>query len=125
MKKTTKAQKNMDIIAMLKGEKVEYGTTVEEAILHLERENELMKKKSTDKKPTARQLENEKLKPLILDFLSIQTEPKTVTEITKGIPELNDFSNQRVSYLVKDLRDSGMIERTVIKGRSCFSIKKD
>lgn len=125
MKKTTKAQKNMDIIAMLKGEPVTHGTTIEDAIAHLEHENELLShKRNGERKPTAKQKENEGLKDIILDWIGEQTEPKTVTDMMKGIPELDGMSNQKVSALVKQLKDAEVINKTIEKGRSYFSAKK-
>ena len=124
MKKTTKAQKNMDIIAMLKGEPVEHGTTIADAIAHLEHENALLShKKGGERKPTAKQKENEGLKTVILNWLNEQTEVKTVTEMMKGIPELEGMSNQKVSALVKQLKDAELIDKTIDKGRSYFSAK--
>lgn len=123
MKKTTKAQKNMDIIAMLKGEKATHGTTIEEAIKHLEHENELLSKKSgSDRKPTKTQQENEFYKGLIVEHLSTEDKPKTVTEIQKAIPELADFSNQKISALVKQLYDAETIKKKIEKGRSYFFV---
>lgn len=125
MKKTTKAQRNMDIIAILKGEPVQFGTTVKEAIAHLEYENELLsKKKSGERKPTARQTENEGFKAVIFDWLTAQTEPKTVTDMMKSIPELDGMTNQRVSALVKQLKDVEVVDKTIIKGRSYFFVKQ-
>lgn len=125
MKKTTKAQKNMDIIAMLKGEPVVNGTTIEDAIKHLEHENELLSKKTSgERKPSAKQIENESLKNIILNWMDEQTEPKTVTDMMKNIPELEGMSNQKVSALVKQLKDAEMIVKTIEKGRSFFSAKQ-
>lgn len=118
-KKVTKAQRNADIMAMLKGESVAYGTTLAEAIAHLERENELLAKKSgADRKPTAKQTENEGYKALILDHMTKSYE--TVTDIMKAIPEFADFSNQKVAALVKQLLDAHLLEKKVEKGRSYF-----
>ena len=125
MKKTTKAQKNMDIIAMLKGEPVVNGTTIEDAIKHLEHENELLSKKAGgERKPSAKQVENESLKNIILNWMDEQTESKTVTDMMKNIPELEGMSNQKVSALVKQLKDAEMIVKTIEKGRSYFSAKQ-
>jgi hypothetical protein len=126
MKKTTKAQKNMDIIAMLKGEPVTHGTTVAEAIEHLEHENALLSKKSSgERKPSAKQTENAKLSTIVLEWMKEQTEPKTVTDMMKAIPELEGMSNQKASSLVKPLKDAGLLKKEIIKGRSFFSVSAD
>lgn len=83
------------------------------------------KKSSSERKPTAKQEANKKLEAVILDYLNAQTEGKTVTDMMKEIPELDGMSNQKVSSLVKPLKDDGIIVKEVIKGRSYFSAKKD
>lgn len=83
------------------------------------------KKSSSERKPTAKQEANKKLEAIILDYLNVQTEGKTVTDMMKEIPELDGMSNQKVSSLVKPLKDDGIIVKEVIKGRSYFSAKKD
>ena len=83
------------------------------------------KKSSSERKPTAKQEANKKLEAVILDYLNAQTEGKTVTDMMKEIPELDGMSNQKVSSLVKPLKDDGIIIKEVIKGRSYFSAKKD
>lgn len=83
------------------------------------------KKSSSERKPTAKQEANKKLEAVILDYLNTQTEGKTVTDMMKEIPELDGMSNQKVSSLVKPLKDGGIIVKEVIKGRSYFSAKKD
>ena len=83
------------------------------------------KKSSSERKPTAKQEANKKLEAVILDYLNAQTEGKTVTDMMKEIPELDGMSNQKVSSLVKPMKDGGIIVKEVIKGRSYFSAKKD
>ena len=83
------------------------------------------KKSSSERKPTAKQEANKKLEAVILDYLNAQIEGKTVTDMMKEIPELDGMSNQKVSSLVKPLKDGGIIVKEVIKGRSYFSAKKD
>ena len=83
------------------------------------------KKSSSERKPTAKQEANKKLEAVILDYLNAQIAGKTVTDMMKEIPDLDGMSNQKVSSLVKPLKDDGIIVKEVIKGRSYFSAKKD
>lgn len=123
MKKTTKAQKNMDIIAMLKGLPVEHGTSITEAIEHLEHEIELLSKKSgSERKPSKAQEENKRLANLVLEWFREQTEGKTVTDAMKEIPEMEGFSNQKASSVVKLLKDALLVDKEIKKGRSYFSV---
>jgi hypothetical protein len=69
----------------------------------MEHELELLaKKNSADKKPTATQVENEKLKDLIVEFME-EGEKYTITDFIKSIPELNEKTNQKVSAIVKQM----------------------
>lgn len=85
-KKVTKAMRNEDIICLLEGREVLYGTTVEMAVAHLRHENELLaKKNSTEgKKPTKTQVENENLLVTVREFLSTVTEGVTPTQVMEG-----------------------------------------
>lgn len=69
----------------------------------MEHELELLaKKNSADKKPTATQVENEKFKELIVEFME-EGEKYTITDFIKSIPELNEKTNQKVSAIVKQM----------------------
>lgn len=83
------------------------------------------KKSGGERKPTAKQEENKRLEAIILDYLTEQTESKTVTDMMKEIPELDGLTNQKVSSLVKPLKDGELIEKEIKKGRSYFFVKKD
>lgn len=81
----------------------------------------LARKSSGERKPSPTQLANEKLKVAILDFMDEGT-AYTVSEIQKGCTELpEDISNQRVSALVRQLKDSGAVTRSEVKGKAYFS----
>ena len=62
------------------------------------------KAKDGNKKPTATQLENEKLKQAILDFM----EPDNlyaISELQKKVPECEELSNQKIAALLRQLKD--------------------
>lgn len=76
-----------------------------------------------NKKLSAKQVENEKLKDAILEFLMSKNGGFTITEITDYVEELNGLSNQKVSALTKQLVDDGFVKRTEDKkGKATFSI---
>lgn len=79
----------------------------------------LTKKNSAEKKPTAVQVANEGLKSAILDFM-VEGQKYTITDLMKSVPELADLSNQRVSALVRQLKDSGSVIRTEEKRKAYF-----
>ena len=124
VKKVTKAQRFNDIKAMLNGESVAYGTDVETAMAFIDHEIELLMKKnnSGEKKPTKTQEENIVHKTRIADYLRMQEEGVTVTQVLKAIPEFADFSNQKVARLMRDMLEAGQVTKEVVKGKSLFSI---
>lgn len=95
------------------------GTISAETMMEfLEREIELLEKKNANKKPTAQQSANEGIKEAILEGL---VERMTITEMQKSIPELAELSNQRISALVRQMVDAGIIIRTEDKRKAYFS----
>ena len=88
----------------------------------VEHELELLEKKnSSEKKPTAQQTANEGIKTAILDGMT-SGRLYTVTEIQKEIPECAELSNQKVSALIRQLKDAGLVVKTEDKRKSYFSL---
>ena len=79
----------------------------------------LAKKSSAEKKPTAIQVANEGLKKAILDFM-VEGQKYTITDLMKSVPELAELTNQRVSALVRQLKDSELVIRTEEKRKAYF-----
>ena len=87
----------------------------------IEHELELLAKKNTsEKKPTAVQVANEGLKETIMDVLNENGGLMTVTDIQKSCEELAELSNQKVSALIRQLKDDGKIEKVEDKRKSYF-----
>jgi DNA-binding transcriptional regulator GbsR (MarR family) len=84
---------------------------------------QLDKKNASPKKMTAQQEKNEGLKSVIAEFLS-ENEGKgfTVSDLLKAIPEFEGDSNQHVSALMRQLVQSGTVEKYSEKRRTYFSI---
>ena len=80
----------------------------------------VLDKKSENKKPTKTQEENEVIKGIILDTLS--EEGVTVSELQSLNDNLSSLSNQRVSALLRQLKDEGKVIKTVDKKKSYFSL---
>ena len=80
----------------------------------------LAKKNSADKKPTAQQVANDGIKQAILDAME-ENRLYTVTELQKSVPACADLSNQRVSALLRQLKDDKLITRTEDKRKAYFS----
>jgi len=78
-----------------------------------------VKRNSADRKPTKAQIENERLKDIVL--CALYDKPQTVTEIMASSAELSDLSNQKVSALVNALVADGKAVKTVEKRKSYFA----
>ena len=98
MKKMTKREK-FEMLANLT--EVKSNPMLMEFIEH---EMELLAKKNTsEKKPTAKQTQNEAIKA---NILSVLTDGKvmTVTDLLKNVPDLpEDMTNQRMSALLRQM----------------------
>ena len=80
----------------------------------------LAKKNASEKKPTAQQVANEGLKQIIVDVLAENGGLMTVTDVQKSCEELSALSNQRVSALLRQLKDDGKVERVEDKRKAYF-----
>lgn len=81
----------------------------------------LARKNAAEKKPTAVQVANEGIKSAILEGM----EPNrlyTITELIKEIPACADMTNQRVSALVRQLKDEHKVERVEEKRKAYFRL---
>lgn len=123
----TKAMRFEDIKALLNGQPVTYGTSIEDAVNFIDYEMNLLTKKNRgeSKKPTKTQQENEGYKALILKFLATLPDDKdgaTCTEIIKGVAEFEGFSTQKISPLVRQLMTADKVTKTEIKGKALFRL---
>ena len=98
----------------------------DELVKFIEHELELLaKKNSSEKKPTAVQVANEGIKSEILECMA--NEPNrlfTISEMQKVFPCCAEFSNQRVSALVRQLVNEGKVERLEEKRKAVFRIAR-
>ena len=87
----------------------------------IDHELELLAKKNTsEKKPTAVQVANEGLKQTIMDVLNENGGLMTVTDIQKSCEELSELSNQKVTALIRQLKEDGKVEKVEDKRKSYF-----
>lgn len=86
----------------------------------------LAKKNSAEKKPTAQQVANDGIKTAVLTTMA--NDPNrlfTITELLKAVPNLpEDMSLNRMSALVRQLKDAGKVVRTEDKRKAYFSLAK-
>lgn len=113
MKKLTKRE-------MFEGIKANYALTDEE-VAFIDHELELLARKNAstgERKPTAVQKANEGIKEEILAVLS--DEPQTITDVVKSLE--GDYTNQKISALVRQLIADGKVEKVVDKRKSLFKL---
>ena len=97
------------------------GVLSESEIAFLRERAELHAKKNATRKPTKAQTENEEIKSAILDGMASGVD-YTITDLIKAIPAIADLTNQRVSALVRQLKDDGAVIRKEVKGKAYFSL---
>ena len=112
--------KKMTKVEMFKAILDNYDLSASE-IEFINHEIELLEKKNSNRKPTKAQAENENLKEIILKGME-SGKSYTITDLIKSIPEISDLTNQRVSALVRQLKDNDLVERVETKGKAYFSL---
>ena len=95
-------------------------------VAFIEHEIELLAKKNAgDKKPTAKQMENDAVKQVILDEMTANPDKLyTVTDLIKNVDGLGDLTNQRVSALLRQMIDANKVEKIVDKRKSYFRMAR-
>ena len=83
-------------------------------------EIELLAKKSGKSGQTKTQKENEVILKTIVECLATDKTPMTITELQGAYTELANFSNQKLSALMKKLVDNGTVTKTIDKKKSYF-----
>ena len=81
----------------------------------------LHEKKNANRKPTKAQAENNDIKADILASM-VKGKQYTVSELMKVVPSCAELTNQRVSALVRQLKENGEVTRTEIKGKAYFKL---
>lgn len=95
-----------------------------ELVKFINHELELLEKKSGSKKQTETQKANEMLMKVIADALATCEKAVTVSELMKTETfKDTDYSNQKLSAMLKKMVDNGTVVRTVEKKKSYFSLK--
>lgn len=84
---------------------------------------EVLTRKSTERKPTTKQVQNAEVAKAVYDFME-PNRAYTCGELLKLCPALYESETPSASYansIVKKLKDSGMVVRTEVKGRAYFT----
>lgn len=102
-------------------ENCEIPKDVEEKLVSIKVSLEKKSNKTGEKKPTKTQIANEGFKKVILANME-HGRLYTITEIAKEIPFGEELSNQRVSAIVRQLKEAGHVIRTEEKRKAYFSL---
>lgn len=115
-KKITKKDRFNQLLAI---ETVKQNAELVEFIKH---EIELLEKKASKSGATKTQKENEEIKSNLVVALAEVGKAVTISEFMKASEYAGQFSNQKLSAMLKQLKESGLVEKTVVKGKSYFSV---
>lgn len=88
----------------------------------IDHEIELLDRKSSKSAETKTQIENKNIMETILSELTRIARPITISELQSESEILKDYSNQKLSALLKKLVDSNQVVKTTDKKKSYFSI---
>ena len=89
----------------------------------IDHEIELLDKKATSRGTSKTNQANENLKTTIVEALKEIARPVTITELQKENSEMSEYSNQKLSALLKQLVDNGIVTKTIDKKKSYFSVE--
>ena len=85
-------------------------------------EIDLLNSKKSSNTMTATQKENENIKAIILEELARAGKAVTITELQAQSEKLANYSNQKVSALLKQLVDTKAVAKVIDKKKSYFTI---
>lgn len=94
----------------------------DEMIKFIDHEVELLEKKHSKSGQSKTQKENLKIMEKIMAALAEVGKPVTITELQNANTEMAEFSNQKLSALLKKLVDGGRVVKTQEKKKSYFSV---
>ena len=97
----------------------------DDVVAFCKHEIELLEKKASKSSQTKAQKENAILIESVFSALATVGRPVTVTELQSEVVEMSNYSNQKLSALLKKLKDCGRVVKTIDKKKSYFSIATD
>ena len=118
---TNKKMTKKEMFAIVKGIVMESENCTDEVLAFIDHEVELLDRKKSSSAKTKVQVENEKIMDLILQELSLHDKAMTVTELMQT-SSLAGLSNQKLSALLRLLKEEGKVEKTIDKKKSYFSL---
>ena len=114
---TKKETINLLIDVLMGNKEVEDMQIFVDFLIH---ERELLEKKSSNSGQTKTQKENETIKEKIVETLKELGKYATITDVQEANAELSEYSNQKISALLKQLVDSQVVEKMMDKKKAYF-----
>ena len=81
-----------------------------------------LSRKSSSKKPTKTQLENDGFKAEIVAYLTEADAPKTIRELQAEIPSISGLTNQRITHMLTDLIKDEVLVKEYVKKVPYYSV---
>ena len=121
MEKMTQRDYFNAIIAMAKGEPAQ--VSADEIVTFAEGRIDALNKKSANRKPTAKQTENEAVRAAVVEFINDNAEGDgfTCSDLIKSCPAVEGKSNQYVSAILRQAVLAGEISKGTVKRRTYFA----
>lgn len=119
MEKVVKLTKK-DKFNMLKEIVVDLGNDM--LVEFIDNELSLLEKKSSKSTQTKTQVENEKIKDLIVETLLELDKPVSITDLQKSNDNLGILSNQKISSLLTQLKEEKRVVRIEEKKKAYFTV---
>lgn len=96
--------------------------TDETAVEKLKTLKEQIAKRSSSKTPTKTQKANEGIMDTIYDSLEAIDKPVTVTELISEASDLANYTNQKISALLRKMVEAGRVAKTIEGKKALFSV---
>ena len=96
-----------------------------ELVAFIDHELELLNRKNSSKGQTKNQIANEAIMDEIVTALISVGEPVTISEFQARVPEMAQYTNQKLSALFKKLVESERVAKSTNKKKTYFSALVD
>lgn len=92
------------------------------ALTFIDREVELLNKKSSNSRDTKKQAENKALAEVVLAELGKMTKPMAIAELIKASDVLGEYTTQKLTPIMKSLAENGKVVVTTEKKRNFYTV---
>ena len=124
-KKITKRDNFMEIRALIVKAEMLEDDKKEQYLTFIDHELKLLDKKASSKSSSKNTEEQKELMTKIVNALAEIGEPVTISDLQKQNKEMSEYSNQKLSAMLKKLVDNEKtVVKTIDKKKSFFSLAK-